>query len=172
VRLFLAVHLPPEVTADLEARVSQVRPAYPDLRWVGPERWHLTLVFLGEVPEDELARLERRYARRLHGAEEMSVQLAGAGRFDGTALWVGVHGDREQLRTLVGHLDPGGRPYRPHLTVARARARRGTDLRPPVEELRDYEGPAWTAATVHLVRSFLGPAPRYENIASWPLANA
>ncbi|HEU5241008.1 MAG TPA: 2'-5' RNA ligase family protein, partial [Ornithinibacter sp.] len=36
--------------AHADAALAPVRAANPDLRWVPPERWHLTLAFYGEVP--------------------------------------------------------------------------------------------------------------------------
>jgi len=38
-----------------------------------------------------------------------------------------------------------------------------------VAALSGYAGPAWTAGAVHLVRSRLGPAPAYDDVATWPL---
>ena len=76
-------------------------------------------------------------------------------------------GDVAALRSLAGALDPGGRRYRPHLTVARVRDDTGTAA--VVSALSGYAGPAWTAGAVHLVRSRLGPAPAYDDMATWPL---
>jgi len=50
-RLFVAVLPPQGALAELEAAVAPLRPAWPDLRWAGQDRWHLTLAFLGEQPE-------------------------------------------------------------------------------------------------------------------------
>jgi 2'-5' RNA ligase len=69
-------------------------PARPGLRWTSPDTWHLTLAFLGEVPETVLpeltTRLERAAAR--HPAQTLAVD--GAGAFPGPArasvLWAGV----------------------------------------------------------------------------------
>jgi 2'-5' RNA ligase len=35
--------------------------------------------------------------------------------------------------------------------------------------LADYLGPSWPATEVVLVRSHLGPRPRYDRLAAWPL---
>src|ERR1700761_2509169 len=51
-RLFVAVVPPPGVLADLGTAVTPhqgERAAHRDLRWAGPEDWHVTLAFLGEV---------------------------------------------------------------------------------------------------------------------------
>ena len=159
-RLFVAVRSPP-------AAVESVRPLAPRLRWVPPERWHLTLAFYGEVPDDDVDRVVDRTARRLGDGVEMGLALTGAGRFGGRAVWLGVTGDVAALRSLAGAVDPGGRRYRPHLTVARVRDGTGTSA--VVAALSGYAGPTWTAGAVHLVRSRLGPAPAYDDVATWPL---
>ena len=166
-RLFVAVRPPPSAVQHAAAAVGEVRPLALGLRWVPPERWHLTLAFYGEVPDDEVDRVVARTARRVGGALEMGLALTGAGRFGGRAVWLGVTGDVAALRSLAGALDPGGRRYRPHLTVARVRDDTGTAE--VVAALAAYAGPAWTAGAVHLVRSRLGPAPAYDDVATWPL---
>ena len=123
------------------------------------ERWHLTLVFLGEVAPERLGEVEL----ALDGAATapgIELRLAGAGRFTGgrsTALWVGVEGDLDALHRLRdglrGALERAGlpsdeRPFRPHLTVAYARG--GAEA---PEVLRSYVGPTWTVAEFVLVRS-------------------
>lgn len=166
-RLFVAVRPPPSAVDDAAAAVDPVRPLAPGLRWVPPERWHLTLAFYGEVPDDEVDRVVARTGRRLDGAVELRLSLTGAGHFGGRAVWLGVTGDVAALRSLAGALDPGGRRYRPHLTVARVRDDTGTAA--VVAALSGYAGPVWTAGAVHLVRSRLGPAPAYDDVATWPL---
>jgi len=63
--------------------------------------------------------------------------------------------------------DDEGRRFRPHVTVARSR--HAADLSPLVRALGEFSGAAWTADHVHLVRSYTGPLPRYDTLASWPL---
>jgi RNA 2',3'-cyclic 3'-phosphodiesterase len=167
VRLFVAVRPPPPAVDHAAAAVNAVRPLASGLRWVPAERWHLTLAFYGEVPDDEVDRVVARTGRRLEDAVEMGLALTGAGRFGSRAVWLGVTGDVAALRLLAGALDPGGRRYRPHLTVARVRDGTGTSA--VVAALSGYAGPTWTAGAVHLVRSRLGPAPAYDDVATWPL---
>jgi 2'-5' RNA ligase len=171
VRLFVAIRPSPEAVAHAAAAVEVVRPAEPGPRWVPPERWHLTLAFYGEVPDDEIDRRVARLDRVLSDAAvgPMSLALAGAGAFARRAVWLGVVGDVAPLRALARSMSRGpSRPYRPHLTVARLRG--DTDPTAAVAALSTYDGPVWTAATVHLVRSRLGPTPTYDDVASWTLA--
>jgi 2'-5' RNA ligase len=167
VRLFVAVVPPAEATDDLDRATAPVRAAWPELRWIPTERWHLTLAFYGEVADGDVARIERRGLRATKGAAALDLRFAGAGHFGDRVLWVGVQGERDGLRALAAGLATDGRPYRPHLTVARARP--GADPRPAATMLSPYDGPAWRAAEVVLFRSHLGPKPTHEPLTRWPL---
>jgi len=179
VRLFVALTPPDVVAEELAARVVPLRKLAPELRWSRPEQWHLTLAFLGEVRDaarnDMVSRLER--AARRH--PPLPLSFAGGGRFGSRVLWAGVRGDRKALRRLAesvraaarrAHLPVEERPYRPHLTLARAA---DVELRPLVKRLASFEGQEWVAEELHLVRSHLGAGPGgtalYEPLASWPL---
>lgn len=180
-RLFVALTPPQAVLDDLGALVARIRPDHPELRWTRPEQWHLTLVFLGAVAEDVLPGLRRRLARVAARTPPVTMRFAGGGSFGSPArarvLWVGVRGDREALRRLAGRvaavatrsgLDVDERPYRPHLTLARA----GTpaDVRPLREVLDGYAGESWDARHLDLIASHLGPRPWYETVGRWSLA--
>jgi 2'-5' RNA ligase len=152
------------------------------LRWAEPSRWHLTLAFYGEVPDrrvDDLAARLGRAAGRCTAS--LRLRFATGGRFGSRVLWVGVRGDLEPLTRLADStvasgrrcgLDLDDRPYRPHLTVARAGPASRADLKPLAAALADYEGPLWAGDRLVLVRSHLGPRPRYDEQASWRLGEA
>jgi RNA 2',3'-cyclic 3'-phosphodiesterase len=176
-RLFVALEAPEPVVADLAAAVDDVRAEHPQLRWLPSDRWHLTLAFLGSVDAHRVDDLRGRLARAAARHHPVPLELAGAGRFGGRVLWVGLRGAVADVGRLADSVAAGcrragvpveDRPYRPHLTVARGRDR-GTDLRPAVAALADYAGPRWTATEVHLVRSHLGPVVRYERLDGFPL---
>lgn len=167
-RLFLALRLPAEVVGSLDRALDGPREEHPDLRWIPPERWHLTLAFFGEVPDVDVPALQARIAKRTAGCGTMQLRLSSAGRFGDRVLWMGVDGDTERLKEVATRVAVDQRAYRPHLTVARARHR--ADLRAVVACLRDYVGPSWQAAELELIASHLGPQPTYETIETWLLA--
>ena len=168
-RLFVAVRPPEQALAHARAAVAAVRAAHDGPRWIPAERWHLTLAFYGEVPDAEVDAVRDRLDRRVRDAADLSLALAGAGAFSRRAVWLGVTGDLAPLRAMARLVSlDRSRPYRPHLTVARLRG--DTDPTAAVAALATYTGPVWTAGSVHLVRSHLGPTPTYDDMASWPLA--
>lgn len=176
-RLFVAVTPPQDAIDELRSATAALRAGADGLRWSPPEQWHLTLAFLGEVDDrarlDLVARLGRVAARH----EPCTLSLAGAGRFGQRVLWTRVHGDVDRLRRLAASVRAAARrariavedrPYRPHLTLARARD--GADLRPVVDALAGFVGREWTACELHLVHSRLGAGPaRHERHETWRL---
>src|SRR5215469_10562043 len=184
-RLFVALQPPPAALAELEAAVAPLRSQWPRLRWAGQDRWHVTLAFLGDVSEDRLgeliARLERAGARR----PAMIAFIGRGGAFPSArrarVLCAHIEGDKQALdglsalaasvaaaaRRAGAPPRDEGRRYRPHLTLARCRE--PADLSPLVADLAAVAGSTWTAEQIHLIRSYLGPQPRYETIGSWPL---
>lgn len=179
-RLFVALTPPDDVVDDLLAGTVELREMAPRLRWTPPQQWHLTLAFLGEVDGSVLEALTGRLARAARRHPPPALWLGGGGRFGQRVLWTRVHGDRHGLRRLAESARAAARrsgvpteqrPYRPHLTLARAGA--GADLRPLVERLAGYEGRGWVADRLHLVRSRLGAGQGgyalHEPIAGWPL---
>ena len=180
-RLFVALWPPPDAVSELLATVDDVRKDAPGLRWTRPEQWHLTLAFLGEVPDDRRPELDERLARAASRHPPLTLRFAGGGRFGTRVLFTRVDGDREPLTRLAASVSAAARrsripvddrPYRPHLTLARGRD--GEDLRPLAARLESFAGATWTAARLDLVESRLGKGPdrtaRYVSVASWPLA--
>lgn len=190
-RLFVAVYPPPAALDDVLSQAARLRIGAAaasgiNVRLAAREMLHLTLAFLGDVDEDRLpdvpAALERAVEGWRRTARPLRLRLGGGGRFGRdrfTILWVGVRGDVADLRTLHAavrrelrraRLPYDHRPYRPHLTLARPgdrvdRAAVDADR----ETLHDYLGPSWPVSEIVLVRSHLGPRPRHEHLAAWPL---
>ena len=97
VRLFVALGLPESIRLRLASLAGGIDGA----RWVPPENLHITLRFIGEVPEDRIADLaDALGAIRM---PPLTVTLRGAGHFSygkkTRAVWVGVEKTGE-LATL------------------------------------------------------------------------
>jgi 2'-5' RNA ligase len=181
VRMFVALTPPAEARAEL-ATVLGALPAPPRLRWTSSEQWHVTLAFLAEVDERTHGQLVERLGRVAKRHPALELALVGGGQFGRRVLWTRVAGDGVPLRRLVDSvraavrrcgLPAEQRPYRPHLTLARAAGPAAPDLGPLVRSLRDFTGRPWPATELRLVRSLLGAGPdgtaRHEPVATWPL---
>jgi RNA 2',3'-cyclic 3'-phosphodiesterase len=134
------------------------------------------------VPADRVPALVEAAAPAVAAAPPMTLRLAGGGRFGSSrrpqVAWAGLDGDVAPLVDLARRLAAVARslrlavedrPFRPHLTIGRWRPGRPADGT-VVDRLADYRGPAWPVTEVRLLDSHLGAEPRYETVASWPLA--
>jgi len=141
VRLFLAGVIPDALKESLQAELEPVRAATPQARWLPPESLHLTLVFLGSVPDASVPALRRAFAVVCARHRAVSLTLAGVETFGPArsprVLATTLGGEVEALHALVTDARHGAEPlvaleperhFRPHLTVARARSAHGDRL--------------------------------------------
>jgi RNA 2',3'-cyclic 3'-phosphodiesterase len=189
-RLFVALDIDPDIRQRITEFRNQMRPLAPEVRWVSPETFHITLQFLGETKRlDEIQ-------RALHSvrAAPMELRFRNAGFFPSPksprVFWVEIEADQnlQELATLIGHaLRPLGfeqdaAPFKPHLTLARAGSRRprpvpGERSAPALQQVRarlETLGPlefgTMTAHEFYLYESKLSPAgARYTKLSRYPL---
>lgn len=183
-RLFVAIDAGPAVAAAMAGAITRVRAHAPRAAWADRTAPHLTLVFLGEVPDDRVDLVREAIREGARGGRALKLNVRGAGAFGRPThprtLWAGIEGDRESLQALVADLrralTPAGfeledRAYQPHLTLARARGERGDPgLAPCAAELKDHHFGAIEAKTITLYRSELLPAgARHHVVERYPL---
>lgn len=133
-RLFFAIELGEEVLDLVEEITLPLRAAAPELAWVARDKRHLTLKFLGNVEESDVSKLtaaaDRAAAR--HAPLAMTVREVGAfpNFRRARVVWMGVEHDarlellHHDLELACEHegFEVEGRPFRPHITLARVRA--------------------------------------------------
>ncbi|HEY6001811.1 MAG TPA: RNA 2',3'-cyclic phosphodiesterase [Anaeromyxobacter sp.] len=188
-RLFVALEPPEPVRRRLAALALELRRAAgraaEEIRWVPPENVHLTLQFLGAVPEERLSDVERAVRAAAAQARPLSLEVSGAGGFPNArrprVVWAGIEGDVAALGALVAELGrrlaplgfpPEDRPFSAHLTLGRAREGRGAPgIAVALASAREAGSAPWRATEVVLFESHLSPkGPRYEALAHAPLA--
>ena len=191
-RVFVAVVPPPTAIDHLRGELAARWPAGerdPRLRPVAPERWHLTLAFLGELPQNRLDPLATSLATVLEPLAQPVVRLTAAGSFGGVAVWIGAADAASAQEAATTRLEQlaraarraaraarcpvdDSRRWQAHLTIARVgrghghSRTAGTDL---AARLASYQGPAWPVDSVRIVESVLGPQPRYVTRAEVPM---
>ena len=180
-RLFGAVTPPAAARDDLERALAPVRDAAGAPRWTAASRWHLTLLFVGGVPDAQVPAVVAAVRHAVAPTPPMTLRLAGAGRFGSArrpqVAWAGIEGDVEPLAALAARLATAAgdlgrpvedRPFRAHLTLGRWRPRAPADAT-LLDRLAGYRGPAWPVTEVALIESHLGRDARYETLAAWPV---
>ncbi|WP_165856819.1 RNA 2',3'-cyclic phosphodiesterase [Marinobacter sp. JSM 1782161] len=148
-RLFVGLELPDAIKHSLVAIRSNLKGA----RWQTTDQLHLTLCFIGNLDDDHLPAIYD----ALHGltVTPFNLTVEGIGLFGSSQhpknLWVGVREEaavatlHDELHRRLAPLDiePQGRAYHPHITLARFRGRRTRqyaarqDKREPPSGLRE-----------------------------------
>lgn len=182
----MAVYPPQQATDHLAAHlaglnIGQAAGRGINARLATRAHWHVTLAFLGEVADDRVPRAAAVLDALTADAPPV-LRIAGAGRFGRgrfTIVWAGLRGDVATLTGLArqvrrelrrARLPYDEKPLRPHLTLARPGDRLPAEqITADLAALQAYEGPEWTVTAVHLVRSHLGPHPRYDMLHIVPL---
>ncbi len=185
-RCFLAIELPPAGQAELEGLQRRLRALDRQVRWTRPGQIHLTLKFLGEVPDDQVPTIGRAITEAAGGLAGFDLQLMGAGCFPprgpARVLWAGVGGDlaaleqcRSRCEAALGACGypPEGRPYHPHLTIGRVRpGRAGPDIPAALQRFQDFSGRPLPVREVVLFQSLLNPqGPDYIPLVRAPLGS-
>lgn len=179
VRAFFGLPLPEAQRKELEPYLAACAAAAPDFRWVPAANLHLTVRFIGSVERAVVDGIADKLAvRRLAGFE---LGLGGVGTFRRGRLvrvvWLQVSSGVEAARALAQQVEAEcaaaglaaeTRPFQPHLTLARVRAREGA-LLPPLAEPSRLD--PWRADELVLYRSQLGRAGSvYEPLRSLRLS--
>lgn len=132
-RLFTGLEIPPDIGQSL----SSLRGGLPGARWIDPENYHVTLRFIGDIDgraANEIAATLLRINRR-----PFEVSLRGLSSFGSkkpravvasvvpSRPLMELQAELERLMQRVG-LDPEGRKFIPHVTLARLRDATSRDV--------------------------------------------
>ncbi len=191
-RVFVALDIPEEIRARLARFEDGLRNFAPDVRWVRPETFHVTLKFIGEQKPEQVEAIKRELAAIQIAPFEVAFRACGffPNARSPRVFWVGIHAD-DSLARLAAAVDEAvartGIPretdaFQPHLTLARSgsgrpRPRAGEHpsaqlarLAGKLDPLPEPDFGAMTAREFFLYLSELHPAgARYTKLQSFPL---
>ena len=129
-RVFIAADLPNELREQLAKVQRELDPLTRAARWVAPASIHITLKFIGEVPEKRMEAIHTALTGLTWKA--FTITVRGVGFFPGNrsprVFWAGMEAPPMQnlAEELDSRLERFGfekekRAFRPHITLARAR---------------------------------------------------
>lgn len=177
-RLFTAIEIPEAI----RLRLSLIRAPLGGAKWIEPDNMHITLRFAGDID----GRTADEFVSFLTGvrARPFSVEIRGVGAFGGRepkVLWAGVEAGAELEALSRAHeraargagLEPEGRAFRPHVTLARIRGGRPQAVARFLEENGTLRTEPFTATRFVLLsaRPGTGGGP-YAVEAAFPFEGA
>lgn len=175
-RLFVALPLP----ASVKKAIQPLLEAIPAGRKSKDHQLHLTLAFLGDVPEERLSELSQALGRVQMKA--FSTQLKGVGCFPNPnrarVLWVGMEPWEElsQLKSKIeGALEPLGFPkekrnFQPHITISRIKRPHPHGVQNFLDQFMTFSSSPFEALHFTLFSSQLTPeGSLYTQLQEFPL---
>jgi 2'-5' RNA ligase len=186
-RVFVAIDVGDAVRAEVTRVVAAVSARLeaaktpPKVTWVKPAALHVTLKFLGETSDEEVARVRDLLAPPIP-VPPFEIEWRGIGAFPSPrhprALWMGVIRGASQLGAVEAEVSrrlgqagaDESRPFLPHLTLGRIKMTgQGVDW-PKVLQAVDVRGVTSRADRITLYRSELSQrGPHYTGLISAPL---
>jgi 2'-5' RNA ligase len=179
-RCFIAVNVDNPLVSSFIGELSEVDAA---LRPVKPENLHLTLKFLGEVPDESIDGIKRAMDDSFSNFESFEASLEGTGAFPSMnymrVVWVGMKENSEKLVEMQKALDENLAPlgfarekrFHPHLTIARVKSQRGKEkVKAFINKNKERPFGKLAVDSVALKKSVLSPkGPTYSTIGKTKL---
>ena len=176
IRLFVALDFPDAV----RERLAGLGGGVPGARWTDPDNLHLTLRFIGEVPDDQAADIDAALATI--EAPGFDLVLDGVGIYGSARaariLWAGVERS-EPLAHLQNKVESAlvrcglpaeERRFSPHVTLARLKDAPRDRLARFLEDRALFRAGPFHVEHFTLYRSLLGKGGAvYEALREYPL---
>jgi 2'-5' RNA ligase len=178
VRLFVAIELEEAVRSALAKVQADLKGRCDGVRWIPSHQLHMTVKFLGEVPDRDVTKVSEAVNSAASKATAFALEISGCGCFPPRGLvrivWVGANEPTGKLLSCVeaveGELEAVGfarerRRFSPHLTIGRVRDdRSGGQIRTAVEA-HTYSSLDQTVRSMTLMSSVLSPkGPTYTPV--------
>jgi 2'-5' RNA ligase len=170
IRAFIAVEISPVTIDRIAAAITDLRPKLPDVRWLSPANFHLTIKFLGDIETNQVDAIGNALELVITPFPRCTINAKGLGVFPGLrhpkVLWVGFIGN--ELTQLAKRIDTALSPlgftaeprgFTPHLTIGRWRQVRqeSGNLKQELARWHDHEFGSTFVDQVILFRSVLEP---------------
>jgi 2'-5' RNA ligase len=185
IRTFIGVDVGKAIRDRLIALQGTLGQAGTDVKWVEQANLHVTLLFLGEVEDRQVANICSVVAETTakHGSFQMSIEGAGcfptprrprilwAGVGTGADALVALHDDLEKPLTKLGYRREERR-YKPHVTLGRVRSAAPADgLAKALAQQTSWKGGETLVRELHVMSSELTPrGPNYTILSRASLA--
>ena len=185
-RVFCAIELPRDVREKVLAHSSRLRQSVPEANasWTKPDNIHVTLKFLGDIPQSRVESLSMAAANACKGLESFPISVQGTGVFPTRGkqrvLWIGIEDLEGKLGGLYRRLEEEcsktgfkreERPFHPHLTLARLRKPEGARLLAETHTQLGFEPIEFLVSELLVIRSELSSAgSKYTTISRHKLS--
>ena len=180
-RTFVAIDLEDKIKKNITQFITKLDVHNPNVRWVKDQGMHLTLKFIGEIPETKASDIRSALMALTQKHERFPLKLVGIGMFPPRTrkprvLWVGVEENQglmsiqKEVESLLEKLSipREKRKFSPHLTLGRVKS--SHNIKPVLDELsrnKDTEFGRMEVKRITFFRSTLKPTgAEYSTLAN------
>ncbi len=163
---------------EIDKMIAGFRQLNANIRWVKAVNLHLTLRFLGDIPEESVLSLADSIKGNTKGLGRFDLSLSGLGAFPNLrrprVIWIGSGSGTDRLKGLAAKVEQaaidagfgkGDKPFSSHLTIGRVKFPKGLDQLLAQIEKTGYESQPFGVNEVSIFKSDLSPAgPKYSKL--------
>jgi 2'-5' RNA ligase len=175
----LAIEIPRTIQKKIEGIQEDLKSSRADVRWVSPEKIHLTLKFFGNIDESKIDPIVKSIEGPTQTTSPFSLRIQGVGAFphlrNPRVIWVGFVDGKDFLTSFQKQLErelkkigfePEERTFHPHLTLGRMKSSKGREeLTGRMERHNEEEFGDFQVERVVLFKSDLKPTgPIYTSL--------
>lgn len=169
---FIALPLPEKIKQHLKEQLRKTWHENGFQKWVHEEDYHITLVFLGAVSNEQRLEIVRLLREQISHWKPITLSLHKMGTFGlpkaPRIYWVGVEENsdlmrlQKEIQDIVAScgIQVDSRPYSPHITVAR---KWNKETNYEAKHVTLFDKP-FTISHVDLFQSFPKSEPKYKPI--------
>jgi 2'-5' RNA ligase len=170
-RTFIAIELPERVKKNIELAQAPLKKTNAFVSWVKPGNIHITLKFLGEVPEEKINDVSLATEKALEGIKKFRMSLKGMGAFPDfrrpRVIWIGAENGEKELSYLAGRVEEEmekigfpkeNRKFSAHFTIGRVKSPKNIETLMELVKSSDFLTDEIEVNEVVMMRSQLHPA--------------
>jgi 2'-5' RNA ligase len=170
-RTFIAIELPEEVKKKIEQAQAPLKKTGAFVSWVKPKNIHVTLKFLGEVPEDKINEVFSATQKALEGIRKFTMSLKGMGVFPDVrrprVVWIGSGSGEEELSHMAKRVEEEmeeigfpkeKRKFSSHFTIGRVKSPKNIEKLMELVKSSDFQTEEIEVNEVVVMKSQLHPA--------------
>lgn len=149
IRTFIAIEISEDLRQELAEVQQELRESEADVKWVKPQNLHLTLKFLGDLPEEKTREVKEILENIARHTQPFEANFAGIGAFPKLdfprVVWVGIEKGKDELIGLAKEIEEEltrlgipkeKRGFSAHLTLGRIRSPKNKDrLKSIIQEI-------------------------------------
>ena len=182
IRCFVAIEIQNELKTKIDDYILTLKQIAPKIKWINAKNLHLTLKFLGEIPQELLSQVQSELSAVSNVVNPFEMSVSSAGFFPNQlkprVVWLGLQNDSNnsifKLHEWIDErLEPLGferekRRFSPHLTLGRIKVPGDyQDLSEYINQNK-FHSTRINVSRVVLMKSVLKPmGPKYTQIKSY-----